>query len=215
MSDETMNAALTPAPTPEATAPLVAQQPNGNEPLDLAETRDRINILHTQVVEGLRRTTPTIIALGKELLAVKAQLPHGEFQKWFANAKFNFKARTARLYMGLAAAAAKPKGQLLATMEPYLAMKKVGLVKITPVRKIKGEEKGGIAANQEAQQSTARPAAKTTFKIGEISVEDTGEALVWTLAADWRNALANALADERSFEKALQRGLLLKLEPQP
>jgi len=208
MENENMATALTPltAIVPDA---VVA-------PLDFAETQDRIKILHNQVVEGLRRTTPTIIALGNELLAVKAQLPHGEFMKWFGNANFNFKARTARLYMGLAAAAANPKMACLATMEPYEALKKAKLISVKPIsRKAKDETDGEEIINRDAPQSAERPTPQPAFKIGEISVEDTGESLIWNLTADWRNALANALADERAFERALQRGLLLKLEPQP
>jgi len=201
-----MNAALAPMATPEL----------GATQLDLAETQDRIKILHNQVVEGLRRTTPTIIALGNELLAVKAQLPHGEFQKWFANANFNFKARTARLYMGLATAAANPKMATLATMEPYEAFKKAKLISVKPIsRKAKDETDGEEIINRDAPQTTGLPSPGSAFKIGEVVVEDYGENLIWKLAADWRNALANALADERAFERALQRGLLLKLEPQP
>jgi len=204
MQDENINTALTPVTVPESIAPL-----------DLSETRDRIKILHNQVVEGLRRTTPTIISLGKELLSVKAQMPHGDFTCWFNSSLFSFKIRTANMYMGLARAAAK--NARLAELEPYAAYQRAKLITVRPTsRTAKKEEKSDSTDPQSATQNAGPNETKSVFRIGEMFLEEVGESLQWKLTQDgWRNALANALADERGFEKALQRGLLLKLEPQP
>src|SRR5689334_573843 len=112
-------------------APGAALTPTASEkcaPHDLANAKNRIEALHKEVVDGLRRTTPTIIKLGQELLAVKAQLPHGEFTSWFNGSSFSFKIRTANMYMGLARAA--EKNARLAELEPYAAYQRAKLITV-------------------------------------------------------------------------------------
>lgn len=60
----------------------------------MKETAELVRQKATRVVED-------VIEMGKALLEVKAELPHGQFGKWL-DAEFGWHARTARLFMSAA-----------------------------------------------------------------------------------------------------------------
>lgn len=49
----------------------------------------------------LNQTAQNILEIGRELTAAKAEVPHGEWQDWFAN-NFNLTDRTAQKFMACA-----------------------------------------------------------------------------------------------------------------
>jgi hypothetical protein len=57
--------------------------------------------LHLAEVERLKRTAEDIIEIGRDLIAVKVKLGHGNFGDWIKT-EFDFSQETARKFMGVA-----------------------------------------------------------------------------------------------------------------
>nr|WP_294543286.1 DUF3102 domain-containing protein [uncultured Rhodopila sp.] len=75
----------------------------------LRETAERIR-------QRLKRQIEDIVHIGRELIAVKAALPHGQFTNWLV-AEFSWNERTARNYMNVAAAFGGKK-EIIADLRP-------------------------------------------------------------------------------------------------
>jgi hypothetical protein len=90
MTGQTMTLAASAVPTVAFNYDLVTEDFQGT----LIATAERIK-------SRVRRQTADIIAIGHDLLAIKADLEHGLFLKW-VTAEFNWSARTAQNYMAAA-----------------------------------------------------------------------------------------------------------------
>jgi hypothetical protein len=75
----------------------------------LRDTAERIR-------QRLKRQIEDIVHIGRDLIAVKEALPHGQFTKWLA-AEFSWNERTARNYMNVAVAFGGKK-EIIADLRP-------------------------------------------------------------------------------------------------
>src|SRR5262245_16411051 len=80
---------------------------NGNVAERARSTAERIR-------EGGKRTLEDLIAVGNDLLATKAALPHGQFGPWL-EAEFGWTERTARNFMAVAEAFG-PKTEIISDL---------------------------------------------------------------------------------------------------
>jgi hypothetical protein len=71
-----------------------------------------------RIRERVKTTTCTIIEIGRDILAVKQHLDHGQFSKW-VEAECGFNIRTAQRYMGAAEFAAD-KYDIVSFLEPAI-----------------------------------------------------------------------------------------------
>jgi hypothetical protein len=69
-----------------------------------------------RIRQRLKRQIEDIVHIGRDLIAVKAALPHGQFTNWLA-AEFSWHERTARNYMNVAAAFGGKK-EIIADLRP-------------------------------------------------------------------------------------------------
>lgn len=69
-------------------------------PLD-ANTAEQVQTAAHRIRQLMKQTVEDLIAVGKELLAVKAALPHGRFLPWL-HGEFGWTDRTARRFMAVA-----------------------------------------------------------------------------------------------------------------
>src|SRR4051812_1213845 len=67
-----------------------------------ADVADRVRSTAEQIRQKVKRTVEDIIIeVGRELLAVKEALPHGQFGRWL-RAEFGWSERMAQNFMGVA-----------------------------------------------------------------------------------------------------------------
>ncbi|MGN6463051.1 MAG: DUF3102 domain-containing protein [Pseudolabrys sp.] len=127
-------------------------------PAELQESAQRIKTLR-------RAATEHAVEIGRELLRVKENLPHGAFVKWVERA-CEFKIRTAQDLMKLASEAERDK-QLVALMVPstlrvYLAKTTPQTVRNTILKRL--ENGGRVSRNElyfEAQHERSKAKEKS------------------------------------------------------
>src|SRR5262249_46353416 len=89
-----------PAANNEAQHELVILKAFDYTPLD-ADITQQVQTAAQRIRETLKRTLKHLLAVGKDLLAVKEALPHGHFGPWLRS-EFGWTERTARNFMAVA-----------------------------------------------------------------------------------------------------------------
>lgn len=196
LQDLDLDASNVPAVTKPASSETVSD-------FDLTAVTDRVH----KLIDGMLASR---VEIGREFIAVKAKLEHGEFGKWIA-AEFDMTDRTAQNFMNAATAV---DGNAALAVLPDKALYLLGAKSTPPeiVEHVATEIKAGNlpttreieahvqAARQEAAQERAA-AAKLAAKTKGMSAEDAAKTKATIKAKEEKRAAAKkAKEDARHAE---------------
>jgi hypothetical protein len=190
---------------------VVVEQRFDYSPLEL-KTAEKVQAAAERIRETVKRTIEDLIGVGRDLLAVKEALPHGQFGPWL-RAEFGWTERTARNFMAVAEQFG-PKTEMISDLkiEPTAAYLLAAPSAPAEAREVAVEraEAGERITAKVAKQILAEKRKKPGKRRKRASAEElTGklEAVLVRFRDRWNHKELSELAKKlREFADSLEEG---------